>query len=156
MGGKKVKGRKRHIITDTEGFILGCYVGGANENDREGVVKAIDRMHYKYDQVRKMWADMGYQGKDLKNNMKEQYGIDLEIIKRPQKRFWIHRDTAIELLPKPEEGFKIQPRRWVVERTFAWLGRNRRLSKEYEFDTTSSENMIYLAINRLILRRKSA
>jgi putative transposase len=103
-----------------------------------------------------MWADMGYQGKDLKNNIIKQHAIDLEIIKKPQKRFWVHQDTPIELLPKPEEGFKIQPKRWVVERTFAWLGRSRRLSKEYEFDTESSENMIYLAMNRLILRRKFA
>ncbi len=131
MGGKKVKGRKRHIITDTEGFVLGCYVGAANENDREGVVKAIDNMKCKYKQVTKMWADMGYQGKDLKNNISNQHAIDLEIIKRPQKRFWVHQDTPPEFLPKAEEGFKVQPKRWVVERTFAWLGRNRRMSKEY-------------------------
>lgn len=97
---------------------------------------------------------MGYQGKDLKSNIKNQHGIDLEIIKRPQKRFWIHKDTPEELLPKLEEGFKVQPKRWVVERTFAWLGRSRILSKEYEFDTESSKNIIYLAMNRLILRRK--
>jgi putative transposase len=156
MGEKKVKGRKRHIITDTEGFVLGCYVGAANENDREGIVKAIDNMKSKYNQVTKMWADMGYQGKDLKNNISKQHAIDLEIIKRPQKRFWVHKDTPPELYPKAEEGFKVQPKRWVVERTFAWLGRNRRMSKEYEFDTASSENMIYLAMNRLILRRKYA
>jgi putative transposase len=156
MGGKKVKGRKRHIITDTEGFILGCYVGAANENDREGIISAIDNMTGKYSTIEKMWADMGYQGKDLKNNISNQYSIDLEIIKRPQKRFWVHQDTPPESLPQVEQGFKVQPKRWVVERTFAWLGRNRRLSKEYEFDTESSENMIYLAINRLILRRKCA
>ena len=57
-------------------------------------------------------------------------------------------------MPKIETGFKVQAKRWVVERTFAWLGRNRRLSKEYEFDTKSSENLIYMAMNRLILRRK--
>jgi len=58
-GGKKIKGRKRHIITDTEGFILGCYVGAANENDRDGVLKVIDNMKHKYIQVTKLWADMG-------------------------------------------------------------------------------------------------
>jgi len=103
-----------------------------------------------------MWADMGYQGKDLKSNINNQYGIDLEIIKRPQKRFWVHQDTPPELLPQVEQGFKVQPKRWVVERTFAWLGRNRRLSKEYEFNTESSENMIYLAMSRLIIKRKCA
>lgn len=156
MGEKKVKGRKRHIITDTEGLILGCYVGAANENDREGIIKAIDNMKHKYSKVIKMWADMGYQGKDLKNNINDQYDIDLEIIKRPQKRFWVHQDTPPECFPQVETGFKVQSKRWVVERTFAWLGRNRRLSKEYEFDTESSVNLIYLAMNRLILRRNYA
>ena len=156
MGEKKVKGRKRHIITDTEGFVLGCYVGAANENDRYGVVKAINNMKCKYNQVSKMWADMGYQGKDLKADIFNDHDINVEVINRPSRRFWVHRDTPIELLPKVEEGFKVQPKRWVVERTFAWLGRNRRLSKEYEFDTSSSENFIYMAMNRLILRRKYA
>ena len=103
-----------------------------------------------------MWADMGYQGKDLKSNISNEHAIDLEIIKRPQKRFWVHQDTPVELLPMPEDGFKIQPKRCVVERTFACLGRSRRLSKEYEFDTESSKNIIYLAMNRLILRRNCA
>ena len=151
---KKIKGRKRHIITDTEEFILGCYVGAANENDRDGLLGAIDNMKCKYTQIIKLWADMGYQGKDLRNNIQDKYSIDLEVIKRPPRRFWVHKDTLPEELPKIETGFKVQPKRWVVERTFAWLGRNRRLSKEYEFDTKSSENLIYMAMNRLILRRK--
>lgn len=113
-------------------------------------------MKNKYSKVTKMWADMGYQGKDLKNSISDQYCIDLEIIKRPQKRFWVHKDTLPECFPQVEDGFKVQSKRWVVERTFAWLGRNRRLSKEYEFDTESSETLIYLAMNRLILRRKYA
>jgi putative transposase len=113
-------------------------------------------MESKYTQVTKLWADMGYQGKNLKSNINDKYSIDLEVIKRPQRRFWVHQDTAIELLPKVEAGFKIQPKRWIVERTFAWIGRNRRLSKEYEFNTNSSENFIYLAMNRLILRRNHA
>lgn len=65
-GEKKVKGRKRHIITDTQGFVLGCYVGAASENDRDGVKMALDNMKEKYSNIKKMWADMGYQGKDLK------------------------------------------------------------------------------------------
>lgn len=111
-------------------------------------------MKGKYTQVTKLWADMGYQGKDLRTGINDKYSIDLEVIKRPPRRFWIHQDTPLEELPKIETGFKVQPKRWVVERTFAWLGRNRRLSKEYEFDTNSSENLIYMAMNRLILRRK--
>ena len=80
---------------------------------------------------------MGYQGKDLRNNIQDKYSIDLEVTKRPPRRFWGHKDTLPEELPKIETGFKVQPKRWVVERTFAWLGRNRRLSKEYEFDTNT-------------------
>ena len=110
-GGKKIKGRKRHIITDTEGFILGCYVGAANENDRDGVLKVIDNMKHKYIQVTKLWADMGYQGKDLRASINDKHSIDLEVIKRPPRRFWIHQDTPIETLPKIEVGFKVQPKR---------------------------------------------
>ena len=67
-----------------------------------------------------MWADMGYEGKDLKDHIKEKYQIDLEIIKRPRRYVWVHKDMPEELLPKLEAGFKLQPRRWVVERTFSW------------------------------------
>lgn len=113
-------------------------------------------MRKKYTNVRKMWADMGYQGKDLKDHIKKEYGIDIEIVKRPTCRFWVHKDTPPELLPKVEQGFKVQPRRWVVERTFAWINRNRRLSKEYDLLTTSTENFIYLAMSRVMLKRKYA
>lgn len=150
---KKIKGRKRHIITDTQGLVLGCYVGSASENDRYGVKLALTNTRKKYSNIKKMWADMGYQGKDCKDEVKEKYGIDLEVVKRPARRFWVHQDTPPELLPTIEHGFKIQPRRWVVERTFAWINRNRRLAKEYDFLTESTVNLIYIAMNRLMLRR---
>jgi transposase len=152
-GAKKVKGRKRHIITDSQGLILGCYVGAANENDRDGIKPSLDNVTNKYPTINKMWSDMGYQGEDLRDDIKNKYGINLEIVKRPPCRFWVHKDTPLELLPHRESGFKVQKRRWVVERTFAWINRNRRLSKEYDFLTQSSENMIYLAMNRLMLKR---
>lgn len=150
---KKIKGRKRHIITDTLGFLLGCYVGAANENDRSGINQALENMRAKYTNVIKTYADMGYQGNMLRDHIREEYSIDLEIVKRPLSRFWIHKDTALEDIPVAVTGFKVQPKRWVVERTFAWLGRNRRLSKEYEHHTESTENLIYIAMSRLILRR---
>lgn len=153
---KKIKGRKRHIITDTQGLILGCFVGAANENDRDGCKLALDNMTKKYSTVTKMWGDMGYTGKELKEYIKERYNIDLEIVKRPPCRFWVHKNTPLELIPTRKARFKLEPRRWVVERTFGWLGRNKRLSKEYEYLTTSSENLIYLAMNRLMLRRQYA
>lgn len=153
-GAKKVNGRKRHIITDTQGFILSCYVGAANENDRDGIKIALNNMRTKYTKVKKMWADMGYQGKDLKTHIGEEYGIDIEIVKRPPCRFWVHKDTPLELLPQRNPRFLVQPRRWVVERTFAWINRNRRLSKEYDLLTTSTESFIYLAMSRVMLRRE--
>ncbi|WP_341762366.1 IS5 family transposase [Candidatus Tisiphia endosymbiont of Melanophora roralis] len=153
MEPKKIKGRKRHIITDTQGFVLGCYVGSANENDRYGATVLLSNMQKEYTTIKQMWADMGYQSKDLKDLIKEKYNIDLEIVKRPVCRFWIPKNTPLELLPTREVGFKVQPRRWVVERSFAWINRNRRLSKEYDFLTDSSENIIFLAMSRLLLRR---
>lgn len=153
MEEKKIKGRKRHIITDTQGLLLGCYVGAADENDRTGVKSAISNMKSKYNKVLKMWADMGYQGKDLKDYISNEYGIDLEVVRRPRCRFWVHQDTPPELLPILPSGFKVQPKRWVVERTFAWFGRNRRLSKDYEYLTKSTENMLYFAMSKLMLQR---
>ncbi len=80
---------------------------------------ALDNMRKKYTNVKKMWADMGYQGRNLKEYIEKEYGIDIEIVKRPPCRFWVHKDTSPELLPMREQGFKVQSRRWVVERTFA-------------------------------------
>ncbi len=113
----------------------------------------LSNMQKKYATIKKMWADMGYQSKDLKELIKKKYNIDLEIVKRPPCRLWVPENTPSELLPTIEVGFKVQPRRWVVERTFAWINRNRRLSKEYDFLTNSSENIIFLAMSRLLLRR---
>jgi putative transposase len=132
---------------------LGCYVGPANENDREGIKFALDNIKMKYNTILKILADMGYQGHNLKEFIKHNYKIDLEIIKRPPTRFWVRNDMPVESLPTVETGFKIQPKRWIVERTFAWLNRNRRLSKEYDLLTKSSENFIYLAMSKLILKR---
>lgn len=113
----------------------------------------LEKMRGKFTLIKKMWVDMGYQGQELKSDVKQMYDIDLEVVKRPPYRFWVHKDTPEELLPKVEPGFKVQPKRWVVERTFACLNRNRRLSKEYDLQTKTSETLIYLAMNRLILRR---
>ncbi|WCR54511.1 MAG: hypothetical protein PG981_001533 [Wolbachia endosymbiont of Ctenocephalides orientis wCori] len=95
--------------------MLGCYVGAANENDRDGVKIALGNMKKKYSKIRKMWADMGYQGKDLKDRIQREYGIDIEIVKGPPCRFWVHKGTPPELWPAREQGFKVQPRRWVGE-----------------------------------------
>jgi putative transposase len=100
-----VKGRKRHIITDTQGFVLGCYVGAANENDREGIKFAVEKMRKKYSTVTKMWADMGYLSRELKEYIREHYNIDLEIVKRALCRFWAPKDTPAEFLFSRATGF---------------------------------------------------
>lgn len=136
-GNKKVKGRKRHILVDTLGNLLEVVVGAANVNDRDGARLLINKVeHMMAIRLLKLWADQGYQG-DWETWLDQQWQIELEIVRRD-----------------PEQtGFSVQPRRWVVERSFAWLGKYRRLSKDYERCTYSSEGMIYLASIRTMLKR---
>ena len=136
-GNKKTKGRKRHILIDTLGNLMEVVVTAANVNDREGaklVLSKVERMITL--RLLKIWVDKGYQG-DLELWFHDQWQIALEIV-------------AAE---KDQKGFAVQPRRWVVERTFAWLGKYRRLSKDYEYDTQSSEGFIYLASIMTLLKR---
>ncbi|MBS4171550.1 hypothetical protein NEOC95_002300 [Neochlamydia sp. AcF95] len=95
---------------------------------------------------------MGYQGTVLKQACQDQYNIDFEIVKRPRRRFRVHEDKIEEFLRTIDLSFKVQPKRWIVERTFAWIGRNRRTSKDYEYLTATCENWIYLSMIRLMLR----
>ena len=137
-GGKKVKGRKHHILVDTLGNLLGVVVSAANVQDREGAMALIATLtHMVQLRLQKIWADGGYTGEKLLNWLHDQFGILLEIVKRA--------DTL--------QGFLVLPKRWVVERTFAWLGRFRRLSKDYEHCTRSSEGMVYLASIHTMLKR---
>ena len=118
----------------------------------------ISKLKDKFPLVKKLWADMGYQGKNLKDRISGQ-GIDLEIVKRPRKYFWVPaevKDVTAYLQSigyEIVEGFKVLARRWVVERTFAWIGRYRRMSKDYEFLTQTQETMMLLAMTRTMLRR---
>lgn len=136
MGGKKVQGRKRHYLVDTEGHLLAVLVERADIADRDGarwVFRAIDR---RWTQVEQVWADQAYTG-DLGAWLQTRYGITLEVVK--------HAPGQV--------GFRVLPRRWVVERTIAWLGRNRRLSKDYEQSGAAMETWCYLASIALLLRR---
>ena len=139
-GNKKVKGRKRHILVDTLGNLLEVVVGAANENDRDGGKALLTKVeHFITVRLLKLWADQGYQG-DWEAWLYNEWNILLEIVSRQDG----------------QRGFAVQPRRWVVERTFAWLGKYRRLSKDYERCTHSSEGMIYLASIRTMLKRMAA
>lgn len=136
-GGKKVKGRKRHILTDTQGNLLDVVVSAANLNDREGAKMVMNKLEQQMTQrFLKIWVDQGYQG-ELVTWFDEQWQIALEVVRADPN----------------QKGFAVQPRRWVVERTFAWFGKFRRLSKDYEVDPLSSEGFLYLASIRLLLNR---
>jgi putative transposase len=102
-----------------------------------------------FDRLQHIWADMAYRGQQLRTWVAEECGWILEIVERPRRWGWY----PIEVEPPPLPAFTVLPRRWVVERTIAWMGRYRRLSKDYEYLPESSETMIYLAMIRLMLRR---
>jgi putative transposase len=134
--GKKIKGRKRHILVDTMGLLLLVVVHVANVQDRDGARLLLDKAKGLFPRLRRIWADGGYAGK-LIGWVQATCGWVLEIIKRT--------DVV--------KGFKLLPRRWVVERTFGWIGRYRRLSKDYERLPESSEAMVYWTMTRLMVRR---
>lgn len=129
---KKIKGRKRHILVDTLGLLLGCHVTTANISDKEGARESLSQFYLPC--VQKIWADQGYGGAPLYSFCKDK-GIELELVKREEK------------------GFKLLPKRWVVERTFSWMSRYRRLSKDYEGILSTSQNWCYLSMIRLMIKR---
>jgi transposase len=135
--GKKVKGRKRHIVTDTLGLLVGLIVHGANIQDRDGARALLRAIRQAFPWLRHLFADGGYAGPKLKSALAKLGDWTLEIVKRSDRA----------------EGFEIIPKRWVVERTFAWLGRCRRLAKDFEKTIASAEAWILIAHIRLVSRR---
>jgi transposase len=135
--GKKVKGRKRHIATDTEGHLLGVQVHAADIQDRDGAVGVIASLRRLYPWLRHLFADGGYAGEKLTAALQPLGTWTIEIVKRS--------DAA--------RGFVLLPRRWVVERTFAWLNRNRRLAKDFEAHITTAATWVMIASVKLIMRR---
>lgn len=135
-GGKLVTGRKRNLLVDTLGVLITAVVHAANMYDGAGANRVFTATAQRGIRLQKVWADQTYRG-DLTAWMAERQFGDLEIVER---------------LPG-QRGFQVQPRRWVVERTHAWMGRNRQLSKEYDHNPRSSESWLYLASIRLLTRR---
>jgi putative transposase len=135
--GKKVNGRKRHILVDTIGLVLLVRVLPANIQDRDGAKQLLAAFFSQKTRrrVKHIWADGGYAG-TLLAKARKLWRCTVEIVKRSQ----LH-------------TFKVLPRRWVVERTFGWLGRYRRLSRDYERQATTAETMVYLDMIRLMLAR---
>jgi putative transposase len=134
--GKKVKGRKRHIAVDTMGLLLLVFVHSAHIQDRDGACDVFQKLSELLTRLKLIWADGGYAGQLVE-----------------LARTWWRYTLAIVKRTDDVQGFVVLPRRWVVERTLAWLGRNRRLSKDYEKLPSSSETVVYLASIRLLLRR---
>jgi len=139
---KNVNGRKRHLLVDTLGLVWVAMVHSAAKQDREAAKQVLAPLRSKLTRLRLIWADHAYTGPLLAwvEQLRQRRRVRLEIVKRQTQ----------------QQGFVVLPKRWIGERTFGWLGRNRRLSKDYERLTTTSETMIYLAMTRLMLRRLTA
>jgi putative transposase len=151
-GGKKVSGRKRHLLVDTMGLLLKVVVHAANLQDRESVNLLLEPVKGQFPRMEKVWVDQGYTGKG-KTWIETHMGWTVEVVERSPRRGWIMtQDQGLVKVSLPKT-FEHLPRRWVVERTIAWIGRSRRLSKDYEYLTSSSEAMVYLSMLRLMLTR---
>ena len=159
-GAKKIKGRKRHLLVDTQGFVLKAKVHVASVMDRDGIKLLLEQVPEMFPRLSHLWLDAGYNGKSKgKDWVEKVLGLTAEIVRHPPKPryIWVREgeepdwEKLEELLPKP--GFKVLPRRWVVERTFSWIDQNRRMSKDYERLPESGEAFIYVAMSRLMARR---
>jgi putative transposase len=133
--GKKIKGIKRHIIVDTLGLILAVVIQGASVQDRNGAIDVVDKLVENWKKIIKIFADGGYSG-TLIDKIKEKFKITLEIIKRDE----LH-------------TFKVLPKRWIVERTFAWIDTNRRNAKHYERLNETSVAIVQLSAIRIMINR---
>ncbi len=135
--GKKIKGRKRHILTDTLGLLIAVIVHSAGIQDRDGAPVVLGSIRHSHPWLRHVFADGGYAGPKLNRALAKIGDWTIDIVKRS--------DTA--------GGFEVIPRRWVVERTFAWLGRNRRLAKDFEKLIDTAVAWILIAHIKLLTRR---
>lgn len=134
---KRVKGRKRHIVTDTQGFLLALLVHAANIQDSHGAVPLLAALRQTFPKLRHIFADRVYRGDKLRNAIAEFGRWTIEIVTRSEQ----------------VGTFKPEPKRWVIERTFAWFGRNRRLAKDFEATIASAEAWFLIASVRLLSRR---
>jgi putative transposase len=165
-GAKKVKGRKRHLLVDTEGFVLKAKVHSAKVMDWDGIKTLLPRADEYFPRLKHLWVDAGYRGKDKgKDWVQKTFGWSVDLVERPRSAApkevlmawaeqWRKEGVMVDwekLLPP--RGFVVLPRRWVVERSFACIDHNRRMSKDYERLCASGEAFVYAAMSRLMLRR---
>ena len=135
--GKKLKGRKLHALVDTEGLPLRVVVHSAGVQDRDGATLVLDKIRQRFPWLELVWADAGYNARQVVDAVAKSPCLRLEIVKRS--------DAA--------KGFVVLPRRWVVERSFSWFGRNRRLAKDYETLADTLAAFVTLAAIQFGLRR---
>jgi putative transposase len=166
-GAKKIKGRKRHLLVDTEGFVLKAKVHSAKEvMDWDGIKTLLRRADTHFPRLKHLWVDAGHKGGEKgKDWVERTLGWSADLVERPRKAApkevlmawaeqWLHEGVKVDwekLLPP--RGFVVLPRRWVVERSFAWISHNRRMSKDYERLCASGEAFVYAAMSRLMVRR---
>ncbi len=165
-GGKKVKGRKRHLLVDTEGLVLKAKVHSAKVLDQEGIKPLLNGAKEMFPRLSHLWLDAGYRGEDKgKDWVEKVLGWTVDLVERPRKpapeevlKSWAQQwskegvEADWQKLMAPS-GFQVLPRRWVVERTFSWIDHNRRMSKDYERLIETSEAFVYVAMSRLMVRR---
>ncbi len=135
--GKRIYGRKRHIVTDTNGLLLAVHVHPANVQDCHGAVPLLERVRRRFPKLRHVFADRIYRGNQLVTTLSHCGPWTIEIVERPEG----------------VKGFQLLPRRWVVERTFAWFGRCRRLAKDFEGSAATEVAWLLVAHLRLLTRR---
>lgn len=135
--GKKVKGRKLHALVDTEGLPMRLVVHSAGLQDRDGAALVLTRIRQRFPWLELVWADSGYDARQVKGVIANMPVLRMEIVRRSDD----------------VKGFQVQPRRWVVERTFSWFGRNRRLAKDYENLAATLAAFVTLAAIRIAIKR---
>lgn len=153
-GGKRITGRKRQVLVDTQGNLLKTKVHPADIHDRRAAEPFLEAAARSFPTLRHLWADTAYQG--LKDWLAATLCWALTIVKHwwtGASGFWV---APGQQPPEVPRGFHVLPRRWVVERTLAWFGRNRRLAKDYERYEETGELFLYLAMSKIIVRRLAA
>ena len=161
---KKVQGRKRHLLVDTEGLVLKAKVHSAKVPDQDGLRLLLESARAGLSRLKHLWVDAGYQGRG-KKWAEEVLGLSVEVVRKPQKpvpekiaKLWAQqwdkegKEVNWQRL-MPPKGFQVLPRRWVVERTLAWISHNRRMARDYERLSATGEAFIYVAMSRLMVRR---
>jgi putative transposase len=163
-GNKKIRGRKRHLLVDTEGLVLKAKVHSAKVPDQDGLKLLLESARGGLWRLKHLWLDAGYEGRG-RRWAEEAMGLSVEVVRKPTKpapekvmiawaKEWHGAGKEVDWRRlMPPRGYVALPRRWVVERTFSWLCQNRRMSKDYERLCVSAEAFVYAAMIRPMVRR---